>query len=343
MMGFLVLVVTLGMTHLAKARVAAQADQLGSALAYLRSLYDPVVGLLSETPFGDDQGRKLYWINDNIFAIAAFREHGTSSDKTLADDIQRRIIRLAELYNLPRYEDGFPKLGLHEVVLGYPLTLPLPCASTHILFEEGYKLGLTIWNGTRERECFVQDFSGYADNLLYESLSAFHDGNLTHALARFREAARFWDGRGLADNSFLNPSDAQYLRYTTYKVALLLYVAEKLQEELQFWNQAVETIWRMQTYNGGTVTNYVGQDAPIGGANTETTAIVVLADPTHRQTEKTWPSFSELSYVQVLVGLVSIVLALNVLILVRIARRRAAPSAAVYDFRLGTLDRVREG
>ena len=323
--GFLALVVTLGMTHPGKVPVAAHGDELGNALAYLRSLYDPIVGLVSETPFGDDQGRKLYWMNDNIFAIAAFREHGTSSDKTLAEDIHRRVLMIAQLLSLPRYEDGFPKLGLHEVILGYPLTLPLPCASTHILFEQGYKLGLTIWNGTRDRECFVQDFSGYADNLLYESLSAFHAGNLTNARARFREAVEFWDGRGLADNSFLNPSDTQYLRYTTYKLALLLYVAEKLQEELSFWNQAVETIWRMQTYNGGMVTNYVGQDAPIGGANTETTAIVVLADPTLRETEKTWPSFSELSYVQVLVGLVSIVLTLNVLVLVRIARRHAAP------------------
>jgi hypothetical protein len=319
------------MTQPAKAPLAAQPDQMERAFGYLTSVYDPVVGLVSETPFGDDQGRKLYWMNDNIFAIAAFREHGTDSDKILAEDIQRRIVTLAELLNLPRYEDGFPKLGLHEVVLGYPLNVPLPCSNTYILFEDGYKLGLTIWNGTRDRECFVQDFNGYADNLLYESLAAFYDGNLTYARSRFRDAVRLWDGTGLADNSFTNPGDPQYQRYATYKLALLLYVAEKLQEALPFWNQAVETIWRMQAYNGGIITNYGKQTTPIGGANTETTAIALLANPTIRETTTTdrtqTKSPSEPPYMQAIVVLVLIALVLDVLILAYLFRRRTGPLA----------------
>ena len=104
---------------------------------------------MSEQPYGNDQGTKLYWLNDNIFVYAALKAHGTESDGLLAHKIHERIIEFARMLNLSRYEDGFPKLGIHEVILGYPIMLPLPCFGSYILNMSGYRLGFVIANGTR--------------------------------------------------------------------------------------------------------------------------------------------------------------------------------------------------
>ena len=299
-------------------------------MEYLRSVYNSTVGLMSEQPYGDDQGRKLYWLNDNIFVYAALKAHGTESDRLLADKIHERIIELAQMLNLSRYEDGFPKLGIHEVILGYPIMLPLPCFRSYIQDMGSYRLGFVIANGTRERECVVEDFNGFADMILYQSLAAFYAGHLNESLSRFQDVVKMWDGNGIADSSFRNPSDPQYLRYATYKLALLLYVSHKLNESLPFSYQINQTIWSMQAYNGGIITNYMSTNIPIGVVNTETTALVVLADPAPtNQTTTTTSSFMAptwlvtiSTYLEILIALAVILVILNATVLVSFIRRR---------------------
>jgi hypothetical protein len=311
--------------------VAAQENTpLQKALQYLRAVHNSTVGLMSEQPYGDDQGRKLYWLNDNIFVYAALKAHGTETDRLLADKIHERIIELAEMLNLPRHEDGFPKLGIHEVILGYPIVLPLPCFSSYIQDMGSYRLGFVIANGTRERECVVDDFNGFADMILYQSLAAFYAGHLNESLSRFQDVVKMWDGNGIADSPFRNPSDPQYQRYAIYKLALLLYVAQKLNETLPFSNQIAQTIWSMQAYNGGIITNYVDTNIPIGVVNTETTALVVLANPppinyttttTSSSTPPTWLVTISI-YLEMLIALAVILVILNVTVLVCFIRRR---------------------
>jgi len=305
-------------------QVAAQSLQVNKALAYLRSVYDQTVGLMSEQPYGDENGTKLFWLNDNIFVYAALKANGTQADRAQADNIRERIISYAKTLNLPIYSDGFPKLGIHEVILGYPISLPMQCFSSHVLTEPGYKLGFVIANGTPGRECIVEDFNGFADMILYQSLAELYAGNLNQSISRFREVVAMWDEHGIADSPYTNPDDPQYLRYATYKLALLLYVAQKLNEtaKLSIWNQTVDTIWHMQAYNGGIITNYMDSQLPIGVVNAETTALVVLANPRIRENEHMPPTRSELPYLQILVALVLVVIALNATILIRLLRRQ---------------------
>jgi len=288
---------------------------------------------MSEQPYGDDRGRRLYWLNDNIFVYAALNANGNQPDRVLADKIRKQIINYTEMLHLLTYKDGFPKLGIHEAVVGYQIALPMPCFSSHILDMGSYRLGFVIANGTRERECVVEDFSGFADLILYESLGALVSGNVTEALNRFHDVVNMWDGYGIADASYRNPIDAQYLRYVTYKLALLLIVAGKLNQtgSLPFHNQIVDTIWKMQAYNGGIITNYLGSAIPHGVANTETTALVVLANPLPiNQTTSTTTSTSiappwlvtiSMS-LEVLIALVGALVILNVIVVVSLIRRR---------------------
>jgi hypothetical protein len=315
------------------AYVGAQASShLERALEYLRSVYNNTVGLMSEQPYGDAEGRKLYWLNDNIFVYAALKAHGTGSDVMLADRVRADIIQFTEMLNLPHYEDGFPELGIHEVILGYPIQLPLPCYSSKLVAMGSYMLGFVIANGTRERECVVEDFNGFADMILYQSIAAFYSGSLTDARNLFQDVVMMWDGHGIADSPYRNPSDPQYQRYATYKLALLLYVAEKLNatNSLPFLNQISDTIWSMQAYNGGIITNYMEPNLPIGVVNTETTALVVLANPPIPTTTTTtifttvvplWAvTLSE--YMAAVVALIAILLVLNVATLAFVIRKR---------------------
>jgi hypothetical protein len=63
---------------------------------------------------------------------------------------------------------------------------------------------------------------------------------------------------------------------TNYGIALLLYVARKLNETLPFSSQMAQRIWSMQAYNGGIITNYVGTNMPLGVVNTYLEMLVVL-------------------------------------------------------------------
>jgi len=169
--------------------------------------------------------------------------------------------------------------------------------------------------------------------ILYQSLAAFYAGDLNESLNRFQDAVKMWDGNGIADSSFRDPSDPQYLRYATYKLALLLYVSQKLNQTLPFSNQINQTIWNMQAYNGGIITNYLSTNIPLGVVNTETTALVVLADPAQtNQTTQTTTTTSSLmaptwlvtisTYLETLIALAVILVILNLTLLVTLIRRR---------------------
>jgi len=95
MAGLVLLVSLLGSTIPENATGDAQAVQLEKARSYLRNTYDSTVGLMSETPFADEQGKRIFWMNDNVLALAAFMEHGTDSDKVLAENVHDRIVELA--------------------------------------------------------------------------------------------------------------------------------------------------------------------------------------------------------------------------------------------------------
>lgn len=312
-----------------------------AALAYLDARYNPALGLLNETAYGD--GAHQYWINDNLFALEALERAGRPSDQDRARQLSATLRALAQDLRLGAYEDGTPRLGLHEVIRGHATVRPQPCPNHYSLPEDNAVLGLswapptppdrlrfTVWNETRPRDgawvlnCYVEEFNGYADYLLYDALSAASAGNRSLAQSRFNETLRLWDGVGLADNSFTIPGDPQYQKYATYKIALLLYVGSELGFEVPMRAGILETLGRMQAFNGGFVTNYGRTGTPRGDANTETTALAVLAlgapAPAPATSTPSPPPPSRPSLTQVLVALVVALLVTQFLTLVRLER-----------------------
>lgn len=262
------------------------------AMDFLEARYGPAVGLLNETPYG--KARTVYWINDNVFALPALGR-GDGQAHALAASIQARLGEFAETLGLPRHTDGSVRLGLHDVMEGHPFDLPLPCRTNHFFTRDGATIAVSVWNPdyyvpesayaagyavrneTNEPDCFVQEFDGWADLLLYDALAQSARGNASAARARLAAAYALWDGTGLADNAFVLPGDAQYQRYATYKVALLLHVASVVGEPLPDRHTMADVLWRMQAYHGGFITNYGARVTPNGQANTETTALALLA------------------------------------------------------------------
>jgi len=85
----------------------------------------------------------------------------------------------------------------------------------------------------------------------------------------------------------------------------------------------------MEAYNGGIITNYVDTSIPIGVVNTETTALVVLANPlfapiTTTTTSSTAPTWlvTISTYLEILIALAVILVILNAMVLVSLIRRR---------------------
>jgi len=103
----LILVSSYGIAAFVTPHVTAQENtSLERALGYLRCVYNSTVGLMSEQPYRDNQGRELHWLNDDIFFYVALNSHGTQLGKLLANRIHKRIIEFAQMLNLPRCADG---------------------------------------------------------------------------------------------------------------------------------------------------------------------------------------------------------------------------------------------
>jgi hypothetical protein len=126
-------------------------------------------------------------------------------------------------------------------------------------------------NGT----AVMEDWRRYADLLLYAALSSHWQGKEREALELFNIAKNMWDGVGIHDSA----AEAES-RYATYKLALLLYTSRVLGQKLPFEEELIATILRMQDEEtGGIITDYRpnGQPAENADANTETTAITIIA------------------------------------------------------------------
>lgn len=79
-----------------------------------------------------------------------------------------------------------------------------------------------------------------------------------------------FDGIGFKDKAFNN-------QYETYKIALVIYTAHKLDIELTNEIDLLTILLSMQSENGGFYTHYFDRTHLIGDANTETTAFGLMA------------------------------------------------------------------
>ena len=92
------------------------------------------------------------------------------------------------------------------------------------------------------------------------------------ALRRFEAGLATWDGTGFKDR--VNRKGGFY---ATYKLALALSAAARLNRHPEMEEKIVERLLAVQRGDGGFITDYNAQGRPVGEANVETTSLAVLA------------------------------------------------------------------
>jgi hypothetical protein len=217
----------------------------------------------------------VYWlVSDNLWAWKALKAANESRLSNaaeagrIASAIEDKLKKKAQLHNLPKDPNGFPISFMHEAVIGDVIPTPNRNSTNLTLQSDDYIVKIEICNGSE-----ISNWQGYADRLLYMALSHHWQDNDTAAIQYFENASSMWDGTGINDNA----TKAQGF-YTTYKLALLLYVSKVLGRRLPFEYGLVMRIWSLQREtDGGIITNYFANGTSYGDANTETTSIVIIA------------------------------------------------------------------
>lgn len=219
-------------------------DAIRSATDFLLARYDPTVGLLNESP---ETASDRYWLlTDNRLAAWALAATGHAAD---ASTLHRTIDTFA-----PSAEHGVIE-SIAGVVVHWPPRTPVQ-----------NKIAPGIWLETRSGDEML-DWSDYADLTLYAAINAANQGQNETARDHYDHALSMFDGLGFQDKAFDG-------RYTTYKLALTLLAAQRL--NITPSSALVSQLLAQQSADGGFVAHYTA-DGQVGDANTETTALALLA------------------------------------------------------------------
>jgi hypothetical protein len=228
---------------------AAEETPITRGEKFLAGLFDPELGLLPEF-----RGSKSYWLfHDNYLAAKVL----TSSRSDLAEKIRATLVR-----------HDVTNSGKIEIIFG-EVSQPLP-------FRQYQLTNLYVTNGLTIRTEVVTsrvltDWDGYADLLLLAAIAQSKD-NPSEARRNFDRATALWDGKGLADRVV-----AKNRRYATYKLALYLIAAQKLQLAPPHAGEVRARLLALQNPEGGWITDYNEALKPLGFANVETTYLALLA------------------------------------------------------------------
>ena len=218
------------------------------AQAFLRTQYDPGVRLLRESPV---VAPERHWLaTDNRLAVYALEAAGDG----LAPIVAAALAEYSDQFDAPQH-------GLIEALTGAPIAWP-PRTHTHTELAAG------VWHEERLSGVAMDDWMEYADLTLYGALEAWNRGDTVEARRRYAAALALFDGIGFADR-------ARTTHYTTYKLALALWVGHRLGAPQR--PDLLTTLLSKQDASGGFVSLYNLQGTPEGDANTETTSYALLA------------------------------------------------------------------
>jgi hypothetical protein len=244
------------------------------AVGFLLSQFNATLGLCREAP---NAAPNTYWlVSDNLWALKALtlaNESGLSNAamaETCAETINASLHKLAAHYHLPTDSKGLPISYAHEAVIGDVAPPPYHTTTTCILYENDYVLKTAVLNGTA-----MPDWTNYTDLLLYAALSYHWQGNDSAAITYYSDASKMWNNTAVGfQDQVANITGL----YDAYKLALFLYTSKVLGENPPFEPELVERIYAQQRESdGGIVTDYYANGTTIGDANTETTAIAIIA------------------------------------------------------------------
>jgi hypothetical protein len=224
-------------------------DAAGRSRRFLASLFDPAVGLLPEF-----RGSNVYWLyHDNYLAAKVLDR----TEPDLAGKIRDAI-----------KGSGVTRSGKIEILFG-EVARPLPFR--HHRLVEVKRVGEKVIKTELVGENPNADWQEYTD-LLFLAAVAEAVKDREEALRHFEVGLAKWDGTGFKDKVNRTKS-----LYATYKLALALIAASRLNRHTEKEVAIVNRLMAMQREDGGFVTDYNAQGGPVGQTNVETTSLAVLA------------------------------------------------------------------
>lgn len=251
----IILIFVVALTLQPPVAVAQPSDtQLSRLENFLVAQFDTTVGLVRESP--DETVNRTYWLlSDNLIAAHVLK----NNYRGIADRIN------ATLNSYGIFTDG-----LHEALFGGVIQLPLYTPIVKSVENESYVVKVEKRSG--ETGKLQNDWTQYADLLLYAALSKYNQRHFAEAIYYFSRASGFWNEAGLRDKPTVLDGF-----YTTHKLALLMYTADLLNQTLPFRDILEQRIWMFQRDDGGIRSHYLGNLTSHREANSETAGLVLLA------------------------------------------------------------------
>jgi hypothetical protein len=286
-------------------------EKLQSACSFLKTLYNPALQLVRSTPTSN-----VYYIaSDNLLAAKAL----SPCDKTTSQAINQSIRSCCN--------NGYD--GMHEVVLGVKITLPIHTSTTVTVANSSQgKLFRNITPAAAGGDYTilwqVHNSSGvfpdcvYADTTVYTALELKLEGNNTGVQHQMDCLAVMFDGHGMVDEPYKDGTGLEHGIYETYKLALYLYA---LQTTSAYYFGEQDILLRSQGLDGGFHTGYDQQGTYAGtqeNAETTSTAMIGMANlssptPFPRLPLLSIPSWIVFLFTGIAVAAVALVIAVIIL------------------------------
>ena len=243
-------------------------QKLQAACSFLKSLYNPALGLVRSTP-----NSSVYYIaSDNLLAEKALNSSSCAS--TISQGIKESINSCCASGND----------GMHETLLGVRIHVPIKNSAIYIVANSTANIPFRNVTPTAAGANYtilweVHNSTGvfpdcvYADVAVYTALEFRLDGNSTGAQHEMDCLNLMFDGKGMVDEPYKDGSSSEHGVYQTFKLALYLYA---LQATGSYYYEE-DALLRSQGPDGGFHTGYDQQGTYAGTQeNAETTSIVMI-------------------------------------------------------------------
>ena len=245
-------------------------QRVSLACSFLKNLYNPSLGLVRVT-----SNSNVYYISsDNILAEKALSP-SYCNQPTVAASINQSISTCC----------GTGYDGMHEVLLGVPIHLPIHQAKTFTVANSTQgrlfrNVSSSAAGGNYTVLWEVHNSTGifpdctYADVTVYNVLESKRENNSTDVNHEIECLQLMFDGRGLVDEAFKNGSGSEHGIYQTFTLALYL---AALQATGSYYYRQEDNLLRSQGPDGGFHTGY-DEDGTYAGTleNAETTSIAII-------------------------------------------------------------------
>jgi hypothetical protein len=257
------------------AQTETNTDPISSkAVSFVLSNFNSTIGLCSEVPHGTPNSLgfngDVFWItSDNLLAYALLKQYNTSVANTI---LQTMKAYATAHKDLPTNSQGVPISLKHEPIINdsFPDSFQPGNPRKPVLnLTDSYEVIIEVNdNGTWD------GWQNASDELAWMGLSFLIKDNYSEALTFYNQMMSMWNGTGFHDARY---GELKY--YETFKLGLAIY----FRKALNLTKPSAETemeqiIEKCQKDDGGICVNYNDSLDTWGNPNTETTALVGLAN-----------------------------------------------------------------